>query len=176
MTYFDWLVSLVDTENEDLRVQYEDLMRCMDDFEFKIVNPLDENRVFDAYHLRDEYRELADFESSRGLEGSFEALEGGRDGKNPSFLEVIVGICVFYSRRVLVEPGDLSVAPDIFYYFMDSSGLIFYDNDHFDADFTGNFCCNFCEKSKKLQLFGEKMNKNESLWVAFGRFLSQKMV
>lgn len=60
--YHNWIISLVDSEDHYLAREYSQLMGFLDDYSFKWVLKLDEDRAKDGIQLRKEY----DFEYSRG--------------------------------------------------------------------------------------------------------------
>lgn len=117
--YHEWLISLVDTPDEDFRYNYVKLMDFLDIVEYKWNNQKDENRAIDGINLRDEYSDIY---------GDY----GFRDGMPCTVLECLVALFVRYSDTILVDAGSESVAPELFFDCMECFGLLQYDDMRFD--------------------------------------------
>lgn len=164
LAYHDWLVSLVDSPFGDLSRNYKSLCNCMDEIEFVPAHPWDENRIYDSLNRRRFF-----------LERVYNAPNGVKiDRKYVTFFEFLVGILVDLSETSFVEPGDPSVAPDMFVDFLGESGLLGLDDDHFDRNSCVGFCVGFMKKSKKCVVFGEKLDKNLDFWAIFSTIFGKK--
>ena len=146
--YHRWLVSVVDTPEKDFSRYYTCLTDHMDGKAYRYVVARDQDRYVDGLHLRDVY----------GIR---------RDGPC-SILECLVALFAKYSDTVLTDPGDVSVAPELFYDAMEHLGLLFFDDSRYDFRQVEDILEGFLEW--KIRLFGVKnCKKSEGIYLLAGK-------
>lgn len=159
--YHDWIISLVDTPDGDFYQHYSHLMDILDDVEFIAVNWSDENRIVDAYELRNRY----DYDENEHRMRLSDVLSD----KKPSVLEVLSATFTRYSDNVLVEPGDPSVAYRMFEHILgDLDFTRFDDSWRFDEGVVREILEKWMTKKLKTYTLCKKNVKSSGLWEACG--------
>jgi hypothetical protein len=159
--YHDWIVSLIDTPDSDYSVHYSKLMWILDDIEYISLNWSDDNRVADAFLLRNRYD---DEENCHRL-----TISKRLSDKNPSILEVLSALFTRYSDDILTEPGDPSVGFLMF-------ETVLRDLDLLKCDDFFTFSRSEIEEKTLKWMVGDKKtyteciksDKNLGLWEACG--------
>lgn len=162
--YHEWLVSLVDGPDGWLSRDYSVLMDEMDHYKFTYEHPWDENRITAVYSMRRNYVENV-WKRSDMLDVEREYV---------TILEVLVCIFTNLSENVFTEPGDESLAPEMFYVFLSDLNLLWCDNDHFDCNFMEKTLYFFCKKDKKVVINGVSMDKKLDFWAQFSTIFCKK--
>lgn len=169
--YFTWLIGLVDTPSRDLQSRYTRLLEAMDRVEYVYTYRKDLDRLIDAYDMRENWI----FKDGPGVAATRMGLRGG---KEVSFFEFLVTLCVNYSEKVLVYPGEPSVAPELFYNIMGNLNFYGCDNDNFDnfgTDFVVNMCQNVMNHVKNYVIFHVKNAEKMDFWQLMGVFCRENM-
>ena len=151
--YHEWLVSLVDPTGAMSR-RYSELLWCLDEVDYRYRVELDQNRYLDGLKMREEFDEETDFRDNFGRKIS---VSESLSCKKCSVLECFVALFTRYSDTILTEPGDPSVAPELFYDALSTLGLLYFDDykDNFDDifvildEFMDGKKCMFCVKKCK---------------------------
>lgn len=164
--YHDWLVSQIDSPERDLARNYTILMDILDEIPFEAHNKMDENLIPNAISMRNEY--------------FFDETFCEKNLKNVTFLEIFVEILRKISDFVLVEPGNSSVAPEIWYEIMKNLHFLHAKNDDFEFFWTREEIFETVQlvlkKSRKINVFGPFDDPKLPFWdnlnrYAGGRFL-----
>ena len=165
--YHDWLVSLVDSPVHDLQRHYNSLMWCLDEIPFDPPHPWDENRISDSRYRRKYFIDSVYYNGNAPIGVVL-------DREFVSFLEVFVGLFVDLSEKVFVEPGDGSLAPDFFLDFLGEMDFLRFDDGHFDPQIVEKSVELFTKKSKKVNFFGETLDRNLDFWAIFSTIFNKK--
>lgn len=160
--YHRWLVSLVDSGHMFWN-NYKKLMAHLDERTYVYRSELDKNRYVDGLALREQY----DYEVN---ESNFDVLDSLGD-KECSCLECLVALFTRYSDNILVEPGDNSLAPELFYTAMENLGLISMDDVCFDSRKVDEILDDWMKN--RVWIF-EKCGKNSDLFLQCGKFCGKK--
>lgn len=115
--YFNWLVRRVSTREQAKK--YSKLLEELDMIDFEYVGNLDLNRVADAVEMR------AKYEQDNHLE---------RVTRPVSCLEVFVALAIHCEDGVMGEWDKGDRTGDWFWIMMENSGLIRYDDRHYDEE------------------------------------------
>ena len=162
--YHRWLISLVDPDGV-FETNYRSLMSLMDKTSYYYVLPLDKNRYLDGIAMRDRY----DYEVNRSRWDVLDVL----GDKECSILECLVAVFCRYSDDILVEPGENSLAPELFYVSLENLGLLDQDDEHFDIAKSSEILEKWCEKRVYILSHG---GKNLDLFSEIGKYSSEKYV
>lgn len=167
--YHLWLVSLVDPDGMFIN-EYSNLMDLMDDLPFTYVLELDRGRYLDGIELRTRF----DYEASDSRLSVYKVLEE----KECSILECLVALFCRYSDDILVEPGDNSLAPELFYTALGNLGLLSMDDSAFDEAKSVTVLEKWCKKQVYIFGNGDKNLSNGvqnlDLFLEIGRFVEEK--
>lgn len=162
--YHRWLISLVDPDGV-FETNYVSLMSLLDKTTYIYRLPMDKNRYLDGIAMRDRY----DYEINRSR---FDVLDVLGD-KECSILECLVALFCRFSDEILVEPGENSLAPELFYVSLENLGLLDQDDSRFDlsksSDILDKWACG------KLHIFSHR-GKNLDLFSEVGKYSSEKYV
>lgn len=154
--YEKWLVSLVDSPNGYLS-RYSCMLDVLFDTPFKVVHPLDDNRIKDAIALRERFDPV---------------IMSEMDGAPANFLEVFVALSCRYSDEVLTDAGDNPISDVIFNDILHETGLINYPNEHFWEEKVVEVLDKISYTGVVFCVFGaEKMD----LWMQIGKFFIGKI-
>lgn len=159
--YHNWLISLIDTPDKEFSRNYSVLMTILDMIEYKWKNPKDENRALDGIELRNRFSdELGDKYSFRRFMPC-------------TILECFVALFTRYSDTILVEDGDPSVAPELFFDALEGLGLLEFDDSHIDEEKILDILHLFV--TGKIGIFGEKSGRFKTdLFMQVGKFCMNK--
>lgn len=167
--YHQWLIGLVDDDDDTLYFHYSRLMRVLDDTPYRWTNPKDESRYLDGRELRNRFDYEENEEISRVLRR-----------KKVSILEVLVALVSRYSDDILCSPDEPSVAPDIFYEILENFGFLQYDDLEYSAENVLKILEKWMDgKAKNGQSgtpFGRFYSKKSDLWTQCGVFCREKWV
>ena len=119
--YYKWLISQVSDKHYDARY-YSKLLKDLDSIAFTWIMELDENRVSDAYTMRNDC--------------------GYVDDQPVSVLEIMVAL----ARRVEPEYLEEGGAIPFFWGMIKSLGLYFNDDYHYDAELTQTVVSKFLDR------------------------------
>lgn len=184
--YFAWLISLVDSPNQDLSRNYRSILSVMDQIPYIYVYQKDLDREIDAYEFRDRWifsccegpvRSASDAFSGPFRGPSRACMDDIFNGKPVSFLEFLVSMCVNYSERVLVYPGEPSVAPEIFYDIMGNLDFLACNDENFDRfgpNFVEEKCKNVLNHVKNHVIFHVKNSEKLDFWTILGVYAREK--
>ena len=120
--YREWLVAFVDTPKRDFQKYYTNLIDILFTTPFRWKVKRDQDRYADGLYLRKRYLDETLIDIDKDLMPEC------------SVLEFLVALFVRYSDTVLTEPGDDSVAPDLFYDAIAHLNLLFFDDEKHDFE------------------------------------------
>lgn len=173
--YFDWLKSFVyDTkyiQNEEL--SYKKLFYHLHSVSFIVVNPYDENRMYDGIDLR--YR----FGRERNYPDSLIASE--LDNKEASVFEVMISLAIRCEDAIMVDDREGNRTGQWFWNMILSLGLNHMTDGSYDPDYIDNvlsiFLNRLYEPNGKGGLFTlndpyEDMSKIE-IWYQMHMYLNE---
>lgn len=164
--YHDWLVLQVDPYY-DFATNYSDLMWALDTTEYVPNCVMNESREADGVEIR------CTFDDISGLKMSVENI---LSGKKPTLLEVLVALFTRYSDFVLFEPGQKSVAPELFFDCLAHLGLLNLHDFEKSGENLHRILADFM--AGKLMLFDVPEDllspKTKDLWLICGKYAMLK--
>ena len=163
--YKDWLISLVDTPENDFRRYYTKLMNDLFDKDYPWMRGHNGDRFDDGIELRSRY----DIYVRDGETHVIKTLSG----KPCSILECLVALFNRYSDSVLTDPGDPSVAPELFYDALNGLELLFFDDSRYDFEAVNDILDQFLVY-KKCMFSVKSVKKVTDLWLLTGKYSMEK--
>lgn len=163
--YKDWLISLVDTPEEDFKRYYTELMGHLFEKEYHWFKGLDRDRYDDGIELRMRYETTVNA-------GSYDICDLLGD-KKCSILECLVALFDRYSDSILTDPGDPSVAPELFFDAMKGLDLLFFDDSQYDFRAVNHILDQFLVY-KKCMFSVKSVKKVTDLWLLTGKYSMEK--
>ncbi len=159
--YREWLVSFVDTEDLDFSRNYTCLMDQLFHTKYRWVIDMDQDRYIDGLDMRKKY----EYETGNDISSDIMI--------DCSILECFVALFVKFSDTVLTDPGDISVAPELFFDALSHLGLLFYDDNRYDSYAVDDIIERFLDC--KIQLFSVSFcKKNVDLYMLTGKYSMEK--
>ena len=115
-SYFNYLLSLISSDEIDARQDYYNLCTLLFDTEYTVLNPMDNNRANDASTLRERW-----LDNIRVKDERLKQEYANDVVVTPiSVLEVLIALCVKVEDQILANPDVDYIAAKLFWELMDN--------------------------------------------------------